>query len=120
MCVVSDDPLRGHSNYDLVALLPLINLRKMTWSFNSTGGDPGVFWYAARQLSSVSSPCTVTEVKIIALINESQRELVKNDCRIIDEALKSDKLFPSLYRLELEHGLPYDYFPNLKERGLLG
>ena len=32
--------------------------------------------------------------------------------------LNGDK-FPLLYRLELHEGLPYDYFPNIKERGLL-
>ena len=88
----------------------------MSWT--ASDHDTGMFWYVARQLSSVSSPCVITKVVLSVFLHERKHERVKDDCKIIDEALSSDK-FPLLHCLELNSKLPRSYFPNLDECGLL-
>ena len=78
------------------------------------------FQIAAAQISLVREPCnTIEEVHLsilYAMVKGDEQE--KDYCTIIDQTLAGDN-FPSLQRVILEKGIPWDYFPILQSRNLL-
>ena len=97
----------------LVVLSSFPKLRRMEWSSYS-------FRIAAANISSVHAPSkTIEEIRLtIYDRNGKGYEEEKDHCTIIDKALGGDN-FPSLRRVVLLKGIPWDYFPILQSRNLL-
>ena len=95
-----------------MTLSSLRNIRTIKWK----GNYSNIFHIAGIQLSSILSPCKITEISLIA--QEEGYEKVDHHCKLIDEVLTGDN-FPFPQRVQLLKDIPFDYFPTLQSEGLL-
>ena len=72
--------------------------------------------YVYRQMKLVAAPHKLTFIHLLISVEDYLG--VKNDCRHIDETLTSSN-FPLLDNVRLHVTFPPDYFPMLKNRGIL-
>ena len=72
--------------------------------------------YVSRQMELVATPHKLTFIHLLISVEDYLG--VKNDCRHIDEMLTSSN-FPLLDNVRLHVTFPPDYFPMLKNRGIL-
>ena len=103
----------------LVVLSLFSKLHRVSWSSNHHQHNAPIFHAAATQLSSVLSPCKIAELDLLVDLPDYEPEPAKEYCKLIDEALTSDN-FPSLRHVPLFCRIPFDYFPILQSRNLLG
>ena len=98
----------------LVVLSSLPKLRRLMWD---NGYSKVIFQVTASQLGLITSPCKLVEEVIFLVKGHAYDSRVREHCKLIDEALASDK-FPSLRRVRLYEDIPLDCFPILQSRWL--
>ena len=92
------------------------SLHRLTYTISRSRDSGVIFASAAKQLSLLSSPVVLSEVCLNVPIERSWP--IGDNCRSIDSILIGDN-FPLLRRVELHQSIPFQYFPGLKEQGLL-
>ena len=83
----------------------------------STETGRSIYQFMCRQLISIDSPCKVVHISLVTTLLTSDFDLLKDTCKAMDQAIIGDN-FPSFRCLRLDQRA-FDYFTNLKPRGIL-